>query len=360
MYTFVISIIILFLIVVSSNYKSEYENNVIIDKKLTSQLKGIAIIFVLLGHMTISNLLDYKSIENFGAFGVDIFLLLSGYGLYKSYLKKGITKNFVIKRISTIYIPFIIVVLIEIFLKIYKQNYNFTFKQISVFLSGFDINRTLDGTYWYISFILLWYFIFCIIYKYSKSRKFNIILLFCISCLFKLSTLIDPLKSLSWQYSLHYITFPIGVLIATYEKEFMKVLVSIIYKLMIIILFITSFCTRYIFNLNDDFYWLYDLNIALLMLAIFIFFQSLGIMSRFLNFTGHISFEIYLVEIQILTYFNFSNIIGNKIIGDIIYIICCFIVGFILNRLVKVIKQLMFNKIDIGYSINNLKSTMKK
>lgn len=355
MYTFIILIIILFLIAVSSNHKYEYEKDVIIDKKLTSQLKGTAIIFVLLGHMTLMNFLNFKPIQDIGSFGADIFLVVSGYGIYKSYLKKGINKNFVIKRISTIYIPFIIAVLFGIFLRIYKQNSKFTLKQIFIFLSGFDINRTLDGAYWYISFILLWYFIFCIIYKYSKVRKLNIILLFFFSYLFKLSTFITPVSSLSWQYSLHYITFPIGVFIAAYEKELMKVLVPNIYKLMIIILVITSYCTHYIFRFNETYYWLYDLSISLLILFIFIFSQSLGIMSRFLKFAGDISFEIYLVEMQILSYFNFPIRIGNKIIGNILEIICCFIVGYILNRLVRISKQLIFNsRFNFHFKTRNL------
>ena len=344
MYTAMILIIFLFLIAVSSDYKYEYDKNVILDKKLTSQLKGIAIIFVLIGHMTIMNFLNnYKAFQNFGSFGVDIFLILSGYGLYKSYVKKGISKDFVIKRISTIYIPFIIVVLIEIPFKTYKQNYYFSYKQILTFLTGFDIKVTLDATLWYISFILLWYLIFCIIYRHSKYKKLNILLLFYFSYLFELSKFIPG--TLCWEYSLHYITFPVGVLIATYEKEFIKLVEFNVNKLIIIILFISSLYIHYIFRSNGNYYWLYDLNIALLIIFIGTLLQSLNIMSRFLKFTGEIAFEIYLVENEFMTYYNFPKIIGNRILGNILEILSCYIIGFLLNRLVKVTKKLVFYKI---------------
>lgn len=52
------------------------------SKEITNSLKGIAILFVLFGH---TNFLDSS-----GAWGVHIFLLLSGYGLECSYQKNGI------------------------------------------------------------------------------------------------------------------------------------------------------------------------------------------------------------------------------------------------------------------------------
>lgn len=340
----VISMIMLILILISSNNSYEYNKNVIMDKKLTTQLKGIAIIFVLLAHMTLMTFLNYRTIGNFGAIGVDIFLLLSGYGLYKSYEKKGINKDFIIKRVSTIYVPFIIAVIIDVFLKIYICNIRFSLKQILFFLSGFGANRILDGTYWYISFILLWYFVFCLIYKFSRFKNLNLILLFYFSYLFYLSNFMYNVQFLTWQFSLHFIAFPLGVLIATHEKKLIRVLIPDIYKLSIIILLITCFFTHYIYRFNSDYYWLYDLNIALLVIFIFLFLQSYNIMSKFLEFIGNISYGIYLVEMQILTYFYFPSIVHNKIIGDIIELILCLVAGFLLDKLSKTIKTLIFNK----------------
>ena len=48
-------------------------------------------------------------ISTWGVYGVDIFFLLSGYGLVKSYQKSGIDKRFVLKRFLNSYVPYILI-----------------------------------------------------------------------------------------------------------------------------------------------------------------------------------------------------------------------------------------------------------
>ncbi|WP_234123300.1 acyltransferase family protein [Clostridium hydrogenum] len=327
-------------ILVSFHRNYQYDNRVIIDKKLTCQLKGIAIILVLLAHMTLMCYLDLRMVGNFGAIGVDIFLILSGYGIYKSYLKSGISKEFIIKRLKKIYLPFIIVIGFEVFWRIYRENVHYTIFQLIIFFTGFDLKRTLDGTYWYISFILLWYLIFSVIYKISKNKILNIILLFYFSYLFKLLRFVEPISDLSWQYSIHFIVFPVGVLIANYEKKILNLLTQNAYKLVILVLFIGSISVHYIFLYNKEYYWLYSLNLTIFFMVIAIFLQHLGFVSKLLDFVGGISYEIYLVEMQILIYFNFPSLVGGRFLGNIIEILACIVAGGILRVIIKAIERI--------------------
>lgn len=320
------------------NYR--YDNRVIIDKKLTCQLKGIAIILVLLAHMTLMYYLDLRMVGNFGAIGVDIFLILSGYGIYKSYLKNGISREFIIKRLKKIYLPFVIAVSFEVLWRMYRENVKYSMYKLIIFFTGFDLERTLDGTYWYISFILLWYLIFSVIYKISKNKILNIILLFYFSYLFKLLRFVGPISDLSWQYSIHFIAFPVGVLIANYEKKIVNLLTQNVYKLVILVLFIGSISVHYIFLYNKEYYWLYSFNVTMFFMVIAIFFQYLGFVSKLLDFIGRISYEIYLVEMQILIYFNFPSLVGGRFLGNIIEILVCIMAGVILRVIIKVIERI--------------------
>lgn len=342
--------VVLMLILLSSYRKYEYDKMAIIDKKLTCQLKGMAIIFVVLAHMTLMYYLDLKTIGNFGAIGVDIFLILSGYGIYKSYTKKGICKQFVVKRLKTIYVPFIIVVLFEVLWRFHSENAHYSVYRLITFFTGFDVKRILDGTYWYISYIILWYLIFIIVYKFSKYKILNLILLFYFAYLFKVSKFIDPVKDLSWQYSIHFIAFPIGVLVASYERKIVKLLANNVYKLVIAILVVGSISAHYVFSYNSDYYWLYNFNVAMFFIVTAIFLQSLGFMSKFLNFVGDISYEIYLVEMQILIYINFPSLVGNKFLGNVIEILCCFAVGFILKWFIKAVQKIMSKGLEITHN----------
>ncbi|MFL0252472.1 acyltransferase family protein [Clostridium neuense] len=348
--------VLLFFILISSCNNYEYNKLVFMDKDSTIQLKGVAIIFVILAHMKLMYYFDAKAIGNFGAIGVDIFLMLSGYGVYKSYKKRGVGIDFILRRLKKIYTPLIIVVLLELVWRIYGEKSNYSIHRIITFFTGFDTKRTLDGTYWYISFILLWYAIFFIIYRYSKHKKISIILLFCFSYLFKVSKFISPIGDLSWQYSLHFISFPFGILVATYERNIIELLNKDMYKLIIIVLVIGSISSHYVFSGNSEYYWLYDINVSMIFIFLGVLLQSLGFMSKFLKSIGNISYEVYLVEMQILTYLNLTKLIGNKFVGDIAEIMFCFIAGYALNKFIDKFQILTSNVLKIikkDYAVND-------
>src|SRR5574344_67496 len=138
------------------NKKEELFN---IDRTAMLSLKGLAILLVLLGHM------DY--IYRAGAFGVNLFLILSGYGIFCSYLKNS-NKFYFKKKILKIYLPYIMVSIFSILYYIYTNRLDFSEKTIVFSLLGLDFSYIYDGSMWYISFIFAEYIIFyitCIVGK---------------------------------------------------------------------------------------------------------------------------------------------------------------------------------------------------
>lgn len=123
--------------------------------------------------------------------GVFLFLFLSGYGIMQSYCKKGM-KNFWYRRLLKIYVPFLLVSLPELLLEIwqYRENINDMYIK-STFLSALGLfpDNLLDGTFWFIPFILLQYFIFYISFRIRASRNVQkgvyIILVFLVYFIFK-------------------------------------------------------------------------------------------------------------------------------------------------------------------------------
>lgn len=129
---------------------------------LTSERKflfGIAGLWIFFRHTI--HLADFSywpgiyDLFNIGDAGVDIFLFLSGFGLYCSYSKKT-TKSFYIKRFLRIVPTFLVFYVLHV---IIKDNYGFNIT--SFFL-------TLFFDYWYILFILIAYFLYPIIYRFLK------------------------------------------------------------------------------------------------------------------------------------------------------------------------------------------------
>jgi peptidoglycan/LPS O-acetylase OafA/YrhL len=139
-------------------------------------IKGYSIISIVLFHycqgIELPPLLS-KSI-NFGGTGIHTFLFASGFGLFLSNLKKPLGYgNFLKKRFSKIYVPYIIIVtisaLISLWIPIYENNWNNYFSHVFLY-KMFDSH--LIGTYgyqlWFISTIIQFYLIFPLI---AKARQ---------------------------------------------------------------------------------------------------------------------------------------------------------------------------------------------
>lgn len=125
---------------------------------------GFAIIWILLFHIQLfgqiaifSNIIAYKII-NYGFMGVDIFIILSGFGLYFSFQQTRLLKNFYLKRILRIYPSYIIALLFFTLLTfLLKGTVDTSFTEFLYQILTLDY--WLDGSlnFWYVPLILLIY-----------------------------------------------------------------------------------------------------------------------------------------------------------------------------------------------------------
>ncbi|KKG67881.1 hypothetical protein DU43_06805 [Methanosarcina mazei] len=90
-----------------SSYNSEF-----LTKENTERVRGLLVLLIILHHFTrgmdnIGLMLPFRPI---GIYVVSFFFFLSGYGLMSSKLKNpNYFKNFISKRTSKVYIPFLII-----------------------------------------------------------------------------------------------------------------------------------------------------------------------------------------------------------------------------------------------------------
>ena len=148
-------------------------------------LFGISILWIILLHTTNypsidkwegfrenSHLFSLYNLINLGGDGVDIFLFLSGIGLYYSFSRCSDLKLFYQKRLKRVLIPYLIWGGAYWFIRdnIYAQNPGGFFEDL------FWVTYWRDKvvTYWYISFILSMYLIYPIISYMLESRYRNI------------------------------------------------------------------------------------------------------------------------------------------------------------------------------------------
>lgn len=148
-------------------------------------LMGLAAIGVFVMHFIVQGVLAFpspiKKIETvlllWGSSGVDVFCLLSGFGLFYSLEKNPKLSQYYKKRVIRVYVPFLLITIpgYLFFLKISIKKCLIKWTTLYLWVSG------NDGT-WFVSFIIVMYLLSPIIYKFYKfSSTKKLIVKHCIA-----------------------------------------------------------------------------------------------------------------------------------------------------------------------------------
>ena len=137
-----------------------------IDNKTSRAFRGVAIIMVMVVHFANWNYEGPLSdiwkgmVSSWGIYGVDIFFLLSGYGLVKSYEKNGIDKRFVLRRVLNTYIPYLLIV-----------------GSLSIFVDksldspGALVGLLIGQDFWFMTVIFAFYLMFMVLYRIGFIKE---------------------------------------------------------------------------------------------------------------------------------------------------------------------------------------------
>ena len=182
--------------------------------------KGLAIIMIILSHYAEwwswfyteegTAELIRSGISRFGPYGVAVFLLFSGYGLTKSAGDKRIGWRFILKRLISVYVPYLVVaVCIELLSGGFK-----TADDILDLLYAHD--------FWYMTVLFAFYLAFIAIWMIFDNRHARAILMIVFTYWY--STYLYKTGEQDFWY-ISNIAFAIGVILALYEP-FIKKLVD--------------------------------------------------------------------------------------------------------------------------------------
>ena len=154
--------------------------------KFRKEIMGFAIIWVMILHCFSDYLCELKIpvlsfVAKQGNLGVEIFLFLSGIGLFFSMSKDEKIMPFYLRRIKRVIIPWLIISCPYWILKSLIVDHDGIF----IFLenwSGASLWTKGITTVWYVSFIVILYITYPLIYKLQKKNSFFIVVL--IGCAF--------------------------------------------------------------------------------------------------------------------------------------------------------------------------------
>ena len=284
-----------------------------LNKIETDQVRGIAIIFVIIGHFCF-HVSKIKADLIFSGDAVAIFFLLSGYGLTISYKRKTQSLTYYIaRRIKRVLVPYWLATLLLLSLDYVFLHKLYHADIILLTFSGINVSEAtwyIDYTRWYITLLLLWYGLFlCSVSALSGSRR--IVFLFCCATFI---FIVD-------HYLLHYhwfqiFSFPAGCAMGEYyddiksiffkrKRWFAGIALLVLFYIVLYKLYLISFTEKHIpyivFKCGNE------INSILLTAALLIISGYAGFkhyVSYFLYFCGTISYELFLIHGAFLIKYN--------------------------------------------------------
>ncbi|OGR10710.1 MAG: hypothetical protein A2097_04420, partial [Desulfobacula sp. GWF2_41_7] len=309
-YNFYIIIIFLILITISVQKKTE---NSFFDVSQTIQVKGLAIFFVVLAHFW-ENIFDQTPPLILSRYSVSLFFILSGYahGLLCE-TGRFDYKGFIQKKIFRIFIPYWICTILFLVLDYYLLDRTHSMHDIFLTSSGINIHRGqthLDRTRWFISLLLLWYFVFCSS-RHFCPKKISLIL-------YMVAFLLIVMRYLQiWHLgNVHEtLAFPVGYTIAQNRSWISKVFMNTsIRQKGIHCLMLVSFCVGIlcIKITGLDNYFLFESLEKIFKLMVLSYGLLIGLsinsilnyQSKVLFFMGQISYELYILHFPFLYRYN--------------------------------------------------------
>lgn len=324
--------------------------------KYRKSLMGLSIFFVVSFHYY-ENLLNHNIEMSFvtklfsrGNLGVDVFLFLSGIGLYYSYLKNNDKKSFWKKRFKRIIIPYLI---ISIPFWLWKDiligsNYFNFIKNlffINFFLKG-------DVQLWYVITILFLYIIYPYMHEYIYKDKSTIIRNFIVVLL---CSIILPFVVFNLNFGLYnnieialtrIPIFVCGCYIGSlvYENKEISMIQFLIFAFCILLFgILKKILPDSQYSPMIDRY--FGSTLAILGCVTFGMFLnkfSLKKVKLLLDFLGDYTFEIYMTHVLLITIFNYYkfeflingyNLFGYNLFGYTIIISISIFISIVVNKL---------------------------
>ncbi len=259
--------------------------------KYRMSLFGLAVIWIFFRHTFYYNQVSYSffsPIVQIGDCGVDIFMFLSGFGLFFSYTKYLTKIEFYKKRVLRI-VPTVIILL-----SLFAVSKNIILDQVpkTIFHPGYWF-FSIYANYWFIGAIFLFYALYPLIFNcIRKNALFTIVIAFIISLAGILGVHILDVDHFN-QLVLYFARFPI-FLLGTVFAHHQKLLT---YNKSIMILFLVSIPCLIYFPKDFQRLMYFPLATAVCVVLPQFLDKMPPIFTKTCSFFGRMSLEFYLIHV---------------------------------------------------------------
>ena len=269
-------------------------------------------------------------------------------------IKKNGTRHFIRKRVSKVYVPFLILTLCWLLLDRFLLNKSYPIDIILLTLAGLNLKSHIVPTMWFVPYIIIWYAAFYLIFSLPNNNIFKSCALFILPVMFYM---IQDLFETTSATFIHHFLFPIGVL-AGLSLDTLKKSINDNTQKAVTLLIVTSFGSillcfvyslrpfyRFPFNFDFFIYFMFsvysfsNIYFSILVFNSLILSALVDIKFETLRLLGLISYEVYLFERAVKKYITIGAISDNFWISGAVYFLIIVLLSitykYVLNRLRK-------------------------
>jgi peptidoglycan/LPS O-acetylase OafA/YrhL len=365
----IISLILLFLFVISLKKREMESGFLSIDSSNT--LRGVAIILLLFHHFG-SKCVDGESFLIIaGNWAVTIFLFISGIALYKTYGLNALNKKFILNRIKRLLFPTWITLsgfyLLDSLL-IHTSTY--TYKGIILHYLGILFPLPPNAPAWFITYIAYLYIIYYIAAKMRNGNLFKIAGMYGFCFLSSIILLVynDNLILSNFHIWKQYtFLFPTSVLIGSYSSRINSMLLRLYKYPFIFLILMMLFILPALIGINLNFisqifsHGVYFLIITTVrgvlffisLIMITFLLDKAAFSSKILAFLGKYSFEIFIIHMPFMVYYDFFLFRKPLFLFFFGYLIFILLLSIALNKMTNKMNSI-FNL--LGFNPPRLKA----
>jgi len=295
-------------------------------------LRGFAILSVVLTHACAAGVFEGIPVLQNGVItsvlcqgGMSAFLILSGYGLHQSWVKKGL-EDFWNRRFDKILFPLIVI--------------NFICSLLKRVNIPHGVDLSADGTMWYLYYLFFCYISFYVSFKYihtppeNKNSKVIVFIIFQIVSM--------PYVYIRWQFA-SYCTFSflLGVIVSCFAIKH-RIILSIYHEALFIALTFASslFYCYYFVHHKSNFILIDNICSNILGLSFYLLIKCFKLYRfKIIVFIGHVSFFIYLLEWKILySFFDYKLYPSPvRLIVFFLLFIMTLLLAYAMEKVIKII-----------------------
>lgn len=320
------------------------ETNLNLVSQFRIELMGIAAISIFMMHsvqqeLLVCNYILYKPFELWGTFGVDVFCLLSGIGIYFSLNKNNDLMIWAKRRLKRVYVPYLIIAIIFNASILNRSVYSWLLR-LSTLQYWFAYN---DGG-WYVSFILLMYCISAFAFsKRNKEKELSPRLYFLIVIAVLINMLLDVYNHFFYERYVHFLhaflAYILGILLGEKNNRghnIKRESVLIAVGAAIGALILRGILPALALSLTG----IYKLGSSFLFVSVTSYLLDKVKKVKLLDKMGEVSLEFYLVHvyiIQCIKHYNATYLFQDYFIIWVLFFICSFAFAIIINKICKII-----------------------